>query len=181
MLPEVRVYFERAQARRQSLLGLMAAIPPGYWSRSAPGDSWTARNHVEHVATADDFLGELIEAVRSGSEAWLAGTRDPGALIQARTTAMEQHAPRPLPGLVEEIARSRQALAERLTNLERMHLTAPVYVAGRVSHWGEPLPITLSEYLASWAGHDAEHAAAVREAVSTPPDLSAVALTRRLR
>lgn len=181
MLPEVRVFFERAEARRQSLLGLVAAIPPGYWLRSGPGDAWTARHHLQHVATADDFLGALIETVCSGGEAWLGGTRDLPALLQARAAAIEEHAPLTLSALIDRLSQSRQVLAERLSELDRVHLAAPVFIAGRISHWGEPLPLALSAYLASWAGHDAGHEMAIREAVSTPPDLSAVALSRRLR
>jgi hypothetical protein len=181
MLPEVRVLLERANARRLSLLGLVAAIPHGYWSRVAPGDSWSARNHLEHVATADAFLEEVVSSVVRGSETWLAGTSDQPALLAARTEAMTRLAPLSLESIVATMDETRGSLARQLARLDRTHLLGPVFIAGNVSAWGDRVPVALSSYLAAWAAHDSIHEATVREAVSTPPDLVAVAMARRLR
>lgn len=181
MLPEVRVFLERAGARRQSLFGLVEAIPPAYWPRTAPGDAWSARNHLEHVATADDFLGSLILDIVRGAEPWLAGTADPRGLLFARAEAMQRFESLPLEALLDAMAGARSMLVESLARLEPAHLLGPVFFAGHVSAWGEPLPITFSSYLDAWSAHDTAHEAAIRDAVSTPPDLVAVAMARRLR
>lgn len=181
MLPEVRVFFERANARRQSLLGLAAVIPDAYWPRTAPGDLWSARNHLEHVASADAFLQDIVASLVSGTETWLAGTSDLSALLLARARAMAVLEPLPLQRLVEAMDDGRAALTASLARLNRSHLLAPVFVAGHVSAWGEPRAITFGSYLDAWAAHDSAHELAIREAVSTPPDLVTVALTRRLR
>ncbi len=181
MLPEVRVFLERANARRQSLLGLAAVIPEGYWPRTAPGDLWSARNHLEHVASADAFLEDMVASLVAGTETWLARTTDPGDLVSVRAAAMAALAPLPVDDLVSAMGESRVALAASLALVDRAHLLAPVFVAGYVSAWGEPRPVAFSSYLDTWAAHDGAHELAIRDALSTPPDLVAVAMARRLR
>ncbi len=181
MLPEVRVFLERANARRQSLPGLTTVIPEGYWPRTAPGDLWSARNHLEHVASADAFLEDMVASLVAGTETWLARTIDPGVLASARTAAMAALAPLPFEDLLSAMAESRAALAAALALMDPTHLLAPVFVAGHVSAWGEPRPVAFSSYLDTWAAHDGAHESAIREAVSTPPDLVTVAMARRLR
>ncbi|MCL4240199.1 MAG: hypothetical protein KJ048_02505 [Dehalococcoidia bacterium] len=181
MLPEVRVFLERANARRQSLLGLAAVVPEGYWPRTAPGDIWSARNHLEHVASADAFLEDMVASLVAGTETWLARTADPGDLVSARAAAMAAFAPLPFDDLVSAMGESRAALAASLALVDRTHLLAPIFVAGYVSAWGEPRPTAFSSYLDTWAAHDGAHESAIRDAVSTPPDLVAVAMARRLR
>lgn len=181
MLPEVRVFFERAGARRQSLLGLVEAIPSTYWPRTAPGDAWSARNHLEHVATADTFLDDIVARMVDGAETWLAGTADAHGLLAARAEAMQRFDGLPLDAILDAMAVARTRLARSLAVLERSHLLKPVFIAGHVSAWGEPRAITLGSYLDAWAAHDSAHESSIRDAVSTPPDLVTVALTRRLR
>ena len=181
MLPEVRVFFERAGARRQALLGLVEVIPTTYWPRTAPGDAWSARNHLEHVATADAFLEDIAARLVNGAETWLAGTSDPRALFVARAEAMRRFEGVPLDAILEAMTVARTHLARPLAGLERSHLLEPVFIAGHVSAWGEPRAITFGSYLDAWAAHDSAHESAIRDAVSTPPDLVTVALTRRLR
>lgn len=181
MLPEVRVFFERAGARHQSLLGLVAAIPPTYWPRTAPGDAWSARNHLEHAATADAFLNEVVARLVDGAETWLAGTADPHGLLVARAEAMQRFEGVPLDAVLDAMAVARSRLARSLAVLERSHLLEPIFIAGHVSAWGEPRPIAFGSYLDAWAAHDSAHESCIRDAVSTPPDLVTVALTRRLR
>lgn len=181
MLSEVRVFFERAGARRQSLLGLVAAIPTAYWSRTAPGDAWSARNHLEHVATADAFLDDIVAGLVDGAETWLAGATNPRDLLAARAQAMQRFDGVPLDGILYAMAAARTRLALSFAVLERSHLLEPVFIAGQVSAWGEPRAITFGSYLDAWAAHDSAHEASIRDAVSTPPDLVTVALTRRLR
>jgi hypothetical protein len=181
MLPEVRVFLERAGARRQSLLGLVAAIPPAYWPRTAPGDAWSARNHLEHVATADAFLDDIVARLLEGAEAWLAGTAEPRELLAARAEAMQRFEGLPLDALLESMRVARTRLAQSLAVLERSHLLQPVFIAGHVSAWGEPRAVALGSYLDAWAAHDSAHEPSIRDAVSTPPDLATVALARRLR
>ncbi len=181
MLPEVRVFFERAGARRHTLIGLVEAIPSAYWPRTAPGDSWSARNHLEHVATADSFLDDLVLDVLRGTEAWLAGTANPRLLLAARAGAMQTFESLPLDDLLDAMSAARAGLVDSLARIERPHLLVPVFVAGYVSAWGEPRPISFGSYLDAWAAHDTAHDAAIRDAVATPPDLVAVAMARRLR
>lgn len=181
MLPEVRVFLERAGGRRHALLGLVEAIPLALWPRTAPGDAWSARNHLEHVATADAFLDTLVADLAAGAETWLARTSDQQALLAARIEAMQLFETLPLEGVLEAMAQARSELVSALGELERTHLLVPVFIAGHVSAWGEPRAITFGAYLDVWAAHDSDHEAAIREAVSTPPDLVAVAMARRLR
>lgn len=177
--PVIRVFVERAESRRAALLGLAAAVPGPYWTRSALGESWTAWEHLAHTASADSLFAPLV----AGAGASM-GTIDPGpadAFAAARTGALDQYGALPLTELLEAAAAARRDLVAVLATLGPHHLERAVRVPGARNAWGEPLAITLHSYLEQWAAHDGLHESAIREAISTPPDLSAVMLARRFR
>ena len=182
MLPEVRVLLERAQARRHVIHGLLEVVPEAFWLRSTAGDAWSARAHVAHLGAMDGPVATLLRRASSGDgEAWLCDTSDPAALESVRTAAMAQLAHSSPPELVRALAEARDAVVVALDELHPAGLEMHVLVAGAADGWGRQLRWPLRDYLRHWAGHDAVHEAAIREAFTTPPDLSAVALTRRLR
>lgn len=73
----------------------------------------------------------------------------------------------------------RARLVALLGQLGARHMEARVFVAGVVDGWGEPVAWELRRYLAAIPEHDSEHEAAIRRAVSSAPDLSAVAVAQR--
>lgn len=179
MLPELRVLIERARARRMSLEGLLDALPPDYWDRVAAGEGWSIRRQVIHLSGADRMVSELLEEVAGGARrVWVGGTRDAGELSRRRHQPLAELAGRPQAELRAIAASARTQLIERMARLGPERLEAAVHVAGAVDRWGEPLEWSLCEYLAAWTGHDPEHEASIRRAMTTPPDLSTVALTR---
>jgi DinB superfamily len=180
MLPEVRVLIERAAARRFALEGLLDAIPADYWARSAPGDAWPVRGHVEHLATIEEMVAETVRAINSGDrEAWAGGASTVQALGERRGSLMAAVGASSNGQLRERMASSRNDLAWSLAALEPAHLDAGVLVAGIVDTWRQPVRFTLRQYLSSWPEHDVEHDASIRRALATTPDLSTAALVRR--
>jgi hypothetical protein len=182
MLPEVRVLLERAQTRRHAILGLLDAAPEAFWLRVASGDAWSARAHAAHLAAMDGPVAELARgAVAGAREAWLFDATRPLELESARASAMAALADGTPHQLREALAAARLLVAPALEPLRPAALEMRVMVAGAVDSWGRQLSWSLRDYLGHWAEHDALHEAAIRAAFTTPPDLSAVALTRRLR
>lgn len=170
MHPVVRVFVERAAASRGALLELAGIIPDEYWQRRAQGGAWTAHEHLTHALTADGLLlnvlgepAQAFELARVRAEAIGAGEK----LAYGR--------------LLENADAQRQELLRFLERLSAKDLECPLVFAGASEPWGRPQSISVQRYLEVWAAHDAEHAAAIREAISAEPDLSAVARTQRLR
>lgn len=179
MIPEVAVIARRAAARRAMLDGLLDAIPPSFWEYCAPEDAWTVRNHVEHVATADRPLLALLEEARWGTgEAWLGGP-EPGAFLRERDEAMTEVSALTIGDLRELLRVSRAAVEAALATLPFAACECMVRVAGTEDRWGMPVEWTLRTYLASWAAHDGLHEAAIRTAITSPPNLVAIMQARR--
>jgi hypothetical protein len=182
MLPEVRVLLERARTRRHAILGLLDVAPEAFWLRTAPGDGWSARAHTAHLAAIDGPLATLARRAAAGApEAWLFDVSDPLELESARASAMAAMADGSPRQLREALEAARLPIAAALEPLRPASLEMRVMVAGDVDSWGRQLSWSLRDYLGHWAEHDALHEAAIRAAFTTPPDLSAVAITRRLR
>jgi hypothetical protein len=182
MLPEVRTFVQRAAAHRFALDGLLDAIPESYWERAAPGDFWSARNHLQHLATVEAALvQDLVSVIDGAAELWLAGSPDAALFHERRAAVMEAVAGLPCDALRGEMAANRALAVATLGALTPDHMEAGLLIAGVVDRWGQPVRYSLREYLAAWPNHDLAHDGAIRAAISTPPDLSAVALTRRHR
>jgi hypothetical protein len=176
VVPEVQVLVQRAMMRRSTLEDLVAAIPPSYWARQAPGDDWTAAAHLRHLATVDDFIVEILDAVRSGQPEVGLGS---SAIEDRRLEAIRSLEGSPLEEVVQRLRTSRPTALALVARLGPVELEAVVIAERTVDAWGAPLRWPLRTYLAAWAEHDDVHAHAIREAVSTHPDLSAVMLTHR--
>ncbi|MBA4180160.1 MAG: hypothetical protein C0506_06175 [Anaerolinea sp.] len=182
MLPELRVLLERAEARRASLDGLLDALPADYWGRVAAGEAWSIQDQVAHLAGSEALIGAMLREVAGGAmRVWVGGIEHPQGLIEMRERALDVWKGASVDTVRKAAAGSRQALAECLAALVHRHLDATVHVAGAMDRWGGPLAWPLREYLATWTAHDPEHEASIRSAMTTPPDLSTVALTQRLR
>ena len=182
MLPEVRTLLQRAAAHRFALDGLLDAIPESYWERAAPGDAWNARNHLQHLATVEAILAQdLARVIDGANDLWLGGSPDAVLFHERRAAMMEAVADLPCAALRGEMAANRHDAVNTLGALTAYHMEAGLRIPGVVDRWAQPVRYSLREYLTAWPNHDTAHDAAIRAAVSTPPDLSAVALTRRHR
>lgn len=182
MLPELRVLLERAEARRASLNGLLDALPADYWGRVAADEAWSIQEQVAHLAGSEALIGGMLREVVSGAaRVWVGGTEDAQTLIDFRLRALEVWDGASVTSLRNAAADARKALNEGVAALQHSHLECTVHVAGVVDRWGEPLAWPLREYLGAWTVHDPEHEASIRRAMTTPPDLSTVALTQRRR
>jgi hypothetical protein len=181
MLPEIRTLTERAAAQRALLDDLLDAVPAGYWARRAPGEGWNAQQNLQHLATIEALLRDDIVRVRdSDGQAWLGGAPDPARLMALREAALASMAGEGVPALRGRMAANRAALVALLNDLAVDELDAGVLFPGVTDAWGTPLRWDLRHYLAAWPVHDAEHAATIRAALAAPPDLSTIAITRRL-
>ena len=179
-VPEMRTLVERAAARRHVLEGLIASVPEDYWDRRASDDAWTALDHVRHVATVDGMVVELAEAAeRPGEGLWVGGTRDAAALEARRLGLMDGVRDQDIDELVATMRASREAVVGALLALPVEALDREVRVAGVLTPWGEPHTFSLRAYLTAWAEHDGEHDAAIRRAIETPPDVTALTLAAR--
>ena len=168
MNPEVRVLLDRANARRLSLLGLVAVVPDDFWPRREGADSWTAHEHLAHVATADRLLLETISHEAAGSyEARRA------ALLEAATE-------KPIPDLVASMEWEREHLAGSLKHLSTTTLDGYI-TAGVRDAWGREATWPVRALLAAWSEHDTGHELAIRRAVTAPPDASALSAAARRR
>ena len=75
---------------------------------------------------------------------------------------------------------SREAVVAALLAVRVETLEREVRVAGVLTPWGEPHASSLRTHLTGWAGqHDGEHEAAIRRAIETPPDVTALTLAAR--
>ena len=179
-IPEMRTLVERAATRRHVLEGLIASVPDEYWERRAPGDDWTALDHVRHVATVDAMVVELVEAAERPGELWAGGVREADELEARRTALMDGVRDRDIHELVATMRESREAAVGALLALSQGALDREVRVAGVLTPWGEPHASSLRVHLGGWAAeHDREHEAAIRRAIETPPDLTALTLAAR--
>ncbi len=178
MLPEIRVLIERAEMRRAALEGLLEAVPGDYWDRRAPEDEWSAVEHLRHVATVDDLLVSLLREAGTGlDEVSLGGA--PGE--DDRIAAMHSVERLSVEELVRRMRGARQRAVRQVGRLGQEALETAVLMPGAVDAWGMPVRWALRSYLVAWVGHDDVHAAAIRRAISTPPDLSTIMVTRRRR
>ncbi|MCY4391127.1 MAG: DinB family protein [Chloroflexi bacterium] len=180
-LPEMRTLVERADAHRHVLEGLIASVPEDYWDRQAPDDAWTALDHMRHVATVDRMVVELLEAAeRPEEELWAGGVRDEAALEARRVELMDGVRAQDIHELVATMRESREAVVAALLAVRVETLEREVRVAGVLTPWGEPHASSLRTHLTGWAGqHDGEHEAAIRRAIETPPDVTALTLAAR--
>lgn len=174
MLPVVRVLVERAANARHRLLGLVEVLPEEMLERRETADGWSVRVHLAHALSTDGLLVQLLE--REGADqfaAWLA------SLEVSRTTAISAAAQTPVSALLQHAADDRSRLLTAMEALRPVDLDAGAAVPGVRTAWGDPRRITLYEYLQAWSGHDGDHEQAIRRAILSRPDLSAVALTQR--
>jgi hypothetical protein len=182
MVPEVRVLLDRANRHRYAILELLDTAPEQFWRRAVPGDAWSARAHVAHLVTMDEPVAALARAAASGARvAWIFGTAEAGVMEAARMAAMAEFSGADPGDLRSALVSARTGLREALDALSGNSLEMDVLVAGAVDAWGRQHTWPLRDYLRHWAEHDRIHEAAIRAAFTAPPDLSAVALTRRLR
>jgi hypothetical protein len=172
MEPVVRVLLERADARRVSLLQLVDAVPAELWSRGVAGDSWTAFSHLAHSLSTDAVLATLIGRFEQTSLEELAALR---------IAALESSAALELKTLLDLAGERRETIRTLLAALPPAALDHRLSWHLDPRGWGRSVSLSLYAYLEAWAVHDTEHEHAIREAISTSPDLSAIAHARRLR
>ncbi|HCV00357.1 MAG TPA: hypothetical protein DGL25_04065 [Dehalococcoidia bacterium] len=179
-VPEMHTLVARAAGRRHVLEGLIACIPDDYWERRAFNDSWTAVDHLRHVATVDRMIVELATAAQKPQEIlWLGNTQDALELESKRLELMDGLAHQGIQRLVQAMQAAREAVVEALLVLPQTVLDQKIHVAGILTPWGEPHPFPLRTYLASWAEHDKEHEASIRLAIETNPDVTMLTLATR--
>ena len=81
---------------------------------------------------------------------------------------------------VSLLAHRREAAVHALSALPHAAFDASLVLPGGGA-WGQDLTLSVRSYLATWAAHDLEHAAAIRAALLVAPSPSAMALAARLR
>ena len=174
VVPELRTLIERAAARRHVLEGLIESVPEDYWQRQASEDDWTALDHLRHVATVDRMLVDLVKAAQESDEdLWAGNTNDAEVLEERRVALMDGVREQAVETLVDTMRESRERAVQAVQAMSAAALDRDVRVAGA------PQAFPLRTYLTVWTEHDGEHEAAIRRAIETPPDFTALTLAAR--
>lgn len=173
----VRVFVERAQARRASLLDLATAIPEDFWTRRPPGEPWGAYRHLAHALSADAGVNAMIPAFISSSFQRFQVTQ----LLAERAKSIASAEALDFPALLDFASTGRREVIDALTRIEQDLLESEAAFIDERSEWAQPVALSLFAYLDQWATHDSAHESAIRAAIATSPDLSAIAHTRRLK
>ncbi|MCK9518798.1 MAG: DinB family protein [Dehalococcoidia bacterium] len=182
ILTELAVLAGRAAAARSLLDALLDVIPDDYWDRRAQGELWSAREHLQHVATVDEPMRQLVLDAASGARLLRPyGVEGVAEAAERRAASMRTVTEYSIDRLREQMAETRNLLLASFEQLGSSALDLPVFIPGAVNSWGQPLTVSLRHYLASWAVHDSEHAEAIREAITTPPSPGDLALAARRR
>ena len=163
---------ERAMARRLSLVGLVAVVPPPYWSRSEVGDEWTARRHLDHLATADELLRRTLASAANGEPLGIGYD----ALRAALMDGVEDLS---LDEVVVVMADDRERTQQHLEAIPAALLDVVVPLPGVTGPLGNPTGWPVRQFLSAWAEHDTVHELAIRRAITTPPDAAAFAVAAR--
>jgi hypothetical protein len=178
MTPETAVLLQRAAARRLILEGLLDSIPPDSWERQAPGDAWSARSHLAHLATIDELVLPIVRQASDGNPVLWLGGPEPGDLELKRTAALVSVAGASTAQLRAAMSATRETVARAVGSLPQHALERLVRMARTEDGWSVPAAWPLRTYLAGWAEHDGVHEEAIRRAMTAPPDFSTVALIR---
>ncbi|MDZ7729476.1 MAG: DinB family protein [Dehalococcoidia bacterium] len=177
-LPEIRSLIQRARSNRMMLYQLLEQFPGDAWEKRGEDDAWTARQHLQHLATIDTVTQDLVDT--PGTDDVLLGE----ATLVQRHTAMQALEGEPVDELTRQLDESRDAFLASLVALTEERLGRQVIIH-RPGVWPPEQRMSLRAYLGAWAEHDAEHAAAIRQAATaqlSPTDMAAAArLTRRRR
>ena len=181
-IAEVTTLLGRAASRRLALLDLLDVVPGDYWQRRETGSPWTARNHLDHVATTDIAMVDVVDAaLRGANELEPFGTGQVEVALARRQAAIDAVADETLEAATGLLVEARARLVEALSGLRPEHLEAQVILAGAVDAWGHQQTMELRQYLAAWTGHDSEHAEGIRRAIANPPGPGDLALRARFR
>jgi hypothetical protein len=175
LLPEVRAVLQRARSNRLMLEQLLDQVPEDRWDNRAEGDIWPARVHLAHLATIDTLTFELL--LEPSTE----GFRLDETMQSERTAMIASVADLPVGQLRRLMHDSRLRLQHHLAGFDHDWLSQAVVIATPGVHPPEQ-SLSLRAYLASWAEHDAEHAQAIRAAITAsiqPGALSAAVRIRR--
>lgn len=172
MSPEIRSLLARAATNRFILAQLIDQVPADRWDRYAPGDTWSVRDHLCHLATSDDLVALLLEEPEDG--AFRLGID----LQYMRIPVMGEMCERSLAEILAAMVEARRRLEATLSaRCDDAALALPVII-DTPGEWPSARQMSLRAYLAAWAEHDVEHTAAIRAAIVTPPsarDLSLAA------
>lgn len=180
ILPEVRVYLERAETARAVLESLLDIMPAEYFElRPAPAE-WDIATHVAHIATADAPLGRLARAAADGKTAVALAPDGAAAFFAEREATIAIAAAHSLAELRPAMREARSDVAAAVARLDLRALECQVLLPA-ADAWGQPLAISLRQYLATWAVHDRGHEGAIRHAASTPPSPAMLAAAARIR
>ncbi len=177
--PEFAVFAGRAARAREELTGLLDVVPDGEWVRQASGNAWDIHTHVAHVAAADAAAADLFAAL-SSSPGVLPLAESLARFAESRAAAIAEARTRTPTALRTLIAHQREAALQALVSLPPAAFDTSLLLPGGGA-WGQDLTFSLRSYLATWAAHDLEHAAAIRAALLVAPSPSAMALAARLR
>lgn len=166
---------------REQLEALLDVIPEGYWERREAGDPWTARTHLQHLATIDDPTRALFAAAGGGGTLAPFGVIAAGPYEAARAVLLDSVADLPVAALVGRMRAERAEALAALAALGVDELDTPVLLPSVVDAWRRPVTVSLRQYAAAWAVHDAEHTAAIRRAIARTPGPGDLALAARLQ
>jgi hypothetical protein len=177
--PEAAVYAGRARRSRDELAALLHVVPEPDWPRRAAGDDWDIHTHVAHVVAADAAAARLFTAVTVARGA-VTLAESAMAFLEERATQITARRELAPPALRAALHEEREAALSALAALPPPAFEHSVVIPG-AGAWGQEAALSLRSYIATWASHDLDHAAAIRAALLTAPSPSAMALAARLQ
>jgi hypothetical protein len=149
-------------------------VPGDFWARREPGEEWTARNHLEHLATADALLRETIDATGRRADLDV-------SYIERRAQLMGSVEGASLAELRERMETERSATIASLARFDALLLDDRVLIPGAVDSFGQGIAVPLRTMFTAWAEHDTGHEVAIRTAITTHPDAASLAAAARFR
>ncbi len=132
----VRVFVERAQSRRLSLLELVSVVPDDSWSRRSMHEQWNAYRHLAHALTADDGVAAMIPAFAATNPTRL----HVGELHEERENLIESVVHLELAALTELSVDARRRVLINLGALAQPDLEREIIFVDERSPWGQPRP-----------------------------------------
>ncbi len=169
MEPAIADLIDELEANRAMFTALCLACGPGDVMRAGPGDHWSVRDHVAHVASYDQLV---IGHLASGERPSLASS-DPslGVLMDGdawNAAEIERRESRDTTSLLDEMEQLRARSLEMLAASSASDVKREVYFPGDARRAPGPVPLRL--WLRYWSKHDMLHAQAIVRAI---PQLAA--------
>ncbi len=175
MHPRLTELFAYMDAERRALRETLDAVPEHERSARPAADRWSVRDILEHLLIVESRVaGAVATAIAQAKEAGLEPERDESSVLSAAERGRYLDRSRKLsaparihPSGADDVEALRGSLEAARASLKAAALTGDGLALGAVT---QPHPVfgalTIYQWLAFMAGHEARHTAQMREVVA---------------